>query len=202
MQQGILGSQCQCTIRSCKGPWQRAQWILQDFLRTHFSVLSNDHHLSKLTLPISPDYNMWWLLLFMFQFVVCLFVSAYNIFSGGRLHEVWVSRPPELLNTFSNLFIVVLQYTYHHMPCHVAIIDCTHVHHVVHYTKISAYHTVLLLLTVLMWDQLQPLSLTWYMTVVEFYRLNNRYFCRWSAIATFVTFVLDSNRWLLMNNSY
>ena len=34
---------------------------------------------------------------------------------------------PVALNTFSNLFIVGVHYTYHHMPCLVAVVDCTHV---------------------------------------------------------------------------
>ena len=37
---------------------------------------------------------------------------------------------------------------YQHMPCLVAIVDCTHGYHVVHCTNISTCHVLLLLLTV------------------------------------------------------
>ena len=39
-------------------------------------------------------------------------------------------------------------YKYQHMPCLVAIVDCTHGYHVVHCTNISTCHVLLLLLTV------------------------------------------------------
>ena len=43
---------------------------------------------------------------------------------------------PTHLNTFSNLFIVVVDYThvYQHVLC--IVVDCTHVHYVVHYNII------------------------------------------------------------------
>ena len=41
--------------------------------------------------------------------------------------------PPGILNTFSNLPIFSVHYTRHHMLCIVAIVDCTHVRHFVHY---------------------------------------------------------------------
>ena len=34
------------------------------------------------------------------------------------------------MNAFSNLFIVAILYTFKHMLCIVAIVDCTYVHHV------------------------------------------------------------------------
>ena len=45
--------------------------------------------------------------------------------------------------TYSNLFIFVHN-THHHMLCVVAIVDCTHVHNVIHYKNISPYHILLL----------------------------------------------------------
>ena len=61
----------------------------------------------------------------------------YELIGGGS---------PGHLNTFSNLFIVAVHYT--HINTGVAaIIDCTHVHHVVLYKIITTYHIVLLLLT-------------------------------------------------------
>ena len=38
-------------------------------------------------------------------------------------------------------------YKYQYVPCLVAIGDCTHVYHVIHYTNISMYHVLLLLVT-------------------------------------------------------
>ena len=49
------------------------------------------------------------------------------------------------------LLLLAVHYTHQHMLCIVAIVDCTHVHPVVH------YHTLLLLLTTTMQGQLQPL---------------------------------------------
>ena len=49
-----------------------------------------------------------------------------------------------VLNTFSNLFIVAVHYT-RAMYC--SIVDCTHVHHVVHYKPFRMYHMLLILLT-------------------------------------------------------
>ena len=63
-------------------------------------------------------------------------------------------------NTFSNLFIVAVHYiSTHAMYC--AIIDCTHVHHVVHYEIFTTYHILLLLFDAPMWAQLQLPSGTW-----------------------------------------
>ena len=42
---------------------------------------------------------------------------------------------------------------YQHMPCLVAIVDCTHGYHVVHCTNISTCHVLLLLLTALMGEK-------------------------------------------------
>ena len=39
-------------------------------------------------------------------------------------------RSPRYLNFFSNLFIVGCLYTHQHMLWIIAIVDCTHVHHV------------------------------------------------------------------------
>ena len=53
---------------------------------------------------------------------------------------------PRYLNTFSNLYIVgCTLHTYQYMLC---IVDCTHVHHVVHY-KISALTNLVAILTAL-----------------------------------------------------
>ena len=55
--------------------------------------------------------------------------------TGGGLHPVTASGSlGDFLNTFSNLFIVIVHYTYQHMSCLAASVDCTHVRHVVHYT--------------------------------------------------------------------
>ena len=47
------------------------------------------------------------------------------------------SESPDLLDTFSNLFIAVVHDTYQHVPCLVAIVGCAHAHHLVHYTNIN-----------------------------------------------------------------
>ena len=47
-------------------------------------------------------------------------------------YELIGDGSPIYLSTFSNLLIVAVHYTYkHHMLCIVAVVDCTHVHHVV-----------------------------------------------------------------------
>ena len=51
-----------------------------------------------------------------------------------------------------------VHYTYHHMPCLVAIVDCTHVHHM-STTLITTCHVLLLLLTVSMYTSC-PLHLS------------------------------------------
>ena len=56
-----------------------------------------------------------------------------ELIGGGSLRH---------LNTFSNLFIVAEHYTHQHMLCIVAIIDCIHVHHFVHYKIIRTCHIV------------------------------------------------------------
>ena len=47
------------------------------------------------------------------------------------------------LHGFKTIFLtclfVVLHYAYQHMPCLVATVDCSHVYHVVHFTKICTY---------------------------------------------------------------
>ena len=49
---------------------------------------------------------------------------------------------------------------YQHMPYLIAIVDCTHVHHVVHYTNISTCHILLLLLTVPMYTMLSTTQIS------------------------------------------
>ena len=66
-----------------------------------------------------------------------MFVSIIVLWNGG-LHRV-LQRPTQS-------FIVAGNQTYQHKPCLVATVDY-HVYHVVHHTKISAYHTSQLLLT-------------------------------------------------------
>ena len=84
---------------------------------------------------------------------------------------------PGVVKDFSNLFIVaelpclvaIVDCTYvHHVvyctntstPRLVAIVDCTYVHHVVYCTNTSTHRVLLLLLTVPMYGQLQlPLGL-------------------------------------------
>ena len=48
----------------------------------------------------------------------------------------------------------VVHYTHQHMLCIVATVDCTHVHHVVHYTHINTCYVLLLLLTAPMYTML------------------------------------------------
>ena len=48
--------------------------------------------------------------------------------------ELIGGESPRHLNTFSNLFVVAT-HSHQYMPCIVAIVDCTHVHHVVQCTK-------------------------------------------------------------------
>ena len=43
---------------------------------------------------------------------------------------------------------------YQHMLCHIAIADCTHIHHIAHYTNTSTCYAILLLLTVLTYTTL------------------------------------------------
>ena len=54
----------------------------------------------------------------------------------------------------------VVHYTNHHMPCLVGLLTVVLYTNAVHYTKVSTYliYTLLLLLTVPMWSQLQPPS--------------------------------------------
>ena len=75
-----------------------------------------------------------------FIYFVCLFVSVYITVEGWWTTPSVNFKISRLLNTFSNLFIVVVHLTCRHIPCHVAIADCTHVHYVVNYTKISTNH--------------------------------------------------------------
>ena len=49
---------------------------------------------------------------------------------------------------------------YQHMRYLIAIVDCTHVHHVVHYTNISTCHILLLLLTVPMYTMLSTTQIS------------------------------------------
>ena len=50
-----------------------------------------------------------------------------------------------LLTLYSNLCMVVVHYTHQHMLCFVAIVDSTHVNHIVHFKN---QHMPVLLLTV------------------------------------------------------
>ena len=89
------------------------------------------------------------------------FVLWFCVLSRGGLHQCELSgggSPRLLLNYFSsNLCIVGMHYAYQHMPLlltvpmytmlstthistHAIIVDCTHVHHVVHYTHINTCH--------------------------------------------------------------
>ena len=78
-----------------------------------------------------------------FFVVVCIYNC--KLIGGGS---------PRHLNTFSNLFIVAVHYTHQHMLCIVAIVDCTHLYHVVHYTLINTCYVLLLLLTAPMYTML------------------------------------------------
>ena len=49
---------------------------------------------------------------------------------------------------------------YQHMPYLIAIVDCAHVHHVVHYTNISTCHILLLLLAVPMYTMLSTTQIS------------------------------------------
>ena len=61
------------------------------------------------------------------------------------------------LNTFSNLFVVgCTLHTYQYLLCVIAVVDCTHVHHVVQ--NIRTCNTLLLLLTVPMDTMLSKTS--------------------------------------------
>ena len=49
-------------------------------------------------------------------------------------------------------------HTHQHMLCIAAIVDCTHVHHFVHYTHINTCYVLLLLLTAPMYTMLSKIS--------------------------------------------
>ena len=74
--------------------------------------------------------------------------------SGRGLYTKSEVRVSGVLKHYSNFFIVVVKYIYHHMPCLVAIADCTRVHSIVHYTNIITYHIILLLLSILVYTAL------------------------------------------------
>ena len=59
---------------------------------------------------------------------------------------------------FSNLLIVAVHYTYQINLCIFSIVDCTHIHHIVHY-KIN--HILLFLLPAYMKGKQQPPSRIW-----------------------------------------
>ena len=91
----------------------------------------------------------------LFQVFVCLFVCLFCCFCigeqwrrSGGLCQVWMigGGSPRHLNNFSNfllLYCCCTLHTYQYMLCIVAIVDCTHVYHVV--VQYTTYHILLLL---------------------------------------------------------
>ena len=69
---------------------------------------------------------------------------------NGGLHQVWCvgARSHRHLNTFYFIIVGCALHTHQYLICIVAIVVCTHIHHVIfHYKIIGPHHILLRLLT-------------------------------------------------------